>query len=219
MEGRDGLIVQVVQRGNAVSDLADSQELVERWRAGDQEAARVLFDRYVDRLAAVARLRIGQRLTARVDADDVVQSVFRTFFGRLREGQYSIADQDDLCKLLMRITVHKTLRQVEFQSAARRNPGQETPQGAEPQQRLMEVLSNNPSPEATVSFLDQLEHFLNELRPEERQILEMRFQGHDNEEVAAKLGVSDRKVRRVVERVRGLAEHAGLIPGTEPLDR
>ena len=58
--------------------------------------------------------------------------------------------------------------------------------------------------------------YLNELRPEERQILEMRFQGHSNEEVAAKLGASDRKVRRVIERVRGLAQQVELIPGMAP---
>ena len=198
--------------------LAGSCELVERWRAGDQEAARLLFDRYVDRLAALARQRISLRLAARVDAEDIVQSVFRTFFGRLREGQYHITDQEDVCKLLVRITVHKTLRQVEFHCAARRDPGQETPLGDQPQERLMELLGHEPSPEAAVTFLDRLEHFLNQLRPQERQILELRFQGHSNEEVAAKLGTSDRKVRRVVERVRGLAEQAGLVPWVTPSD-
>jgi RNA polymerase sigma-70 factor (ECF subfamily) len=196
-------------------ELIESRELVDRWRAGDQDAARLLFDRYVDRLAALARQRIGQRMAARVDADDVVQSVFRTFFGRLREGQYSIADQDDVCKLLVRITVHKTLRQVEYQGAARRDPGHEAPQGDCSPERMMELLSKQPSPETAISFLDELEHFLSELRPDERQILERRFQGQSNEEVAAALGVSDRKVRRVIERVRGLAEQAGLVPWAE----
>jgi RNA polymerase sigma-70 factor (ECF subfamily) len=191
--------------------LISNQTLVERWRAGDQDAARRLFDRYVDRLAAVARQRIGHRLTARVDPDDVVQSVFRTFFGRLRDGQFSIDEQDDLCKLLTKITVHKTLRQVEFQLAQRRNPGQETPQGEASHERLMELLAHDPSPEATVNFLDEFQHFLSGLRPEERAILELRFQGHDNDEVAVKLGVSDRKVRRVVERMRSLAEQSGLL--------
>jgi RNA polymerase sigma-70 factor (ECF subfamily) len=194
-----------------MTQLVSNQVLVERWRAGDQDAARRLFDRYVDRLAAVARQRIGHRLTARVDPDDVVQSVFRTFFGRLRDGQFSIDEQDDLCKLLTKITVHKTLRQVEFQQAQRRNPGQETSQGEASHERLMELLARDPSPEATVNFLDEFQHFLSALRPEERAILELRFQGHDNDEVSVKLGVSDRKVRRVVERMRGLAEQSGLL--------
>jgi broad specificity phosphatase PhoE len=51
------------------------------------------------------------------------------------------------------------------------------------------------------------------LRPQERQIVEMRMQGFSNDEIAAKLGIYDRKIRRVIERVRALAEQEGLSPG------
>lgn len=196
-----------------MTQLISNQVLVERWRTGDQDAARQLFNRYVDRLSAIARHRIGHRLTARLDPDDVVQSVFRTFFGRVRDGQYSIEEPDDICKLLTKITVNKTLRQIEFQQAACRNPGHETRQGDNAQERIMELLAGDPSPEATVNFIDEFQNFLNALRRDDRTILELRFQGLDNDEVAQKLGVSDRKVRRVIERVRGLAQEAGLVPG------
>src|SRR5205823_4096100 len=85
-------------------------DLLKQWRTGNEEAARQLFDRYVTQLVALARRRISQRIAGRVDAEDIVQSVFRTFFHRVREGQFHIEDPDDLCKLLARITVHKTLR-------------------------------------------------------------------------------------------------------------
>jgi hypothetical protein len=35
------------------------------------------------------------------------------------------------------------------------------------------------------------------------------MQGYNNNEIAAKLGIYDRKIRRVIERVRGLAEQEG----------
>jgi RNA polymerase sigma-70 factor (ECF subfamily) len=163
-------------------------------------------------LLALARRRISQRLAGRVDPEDVVQSVFRTFFHRAREGQFSIADQDELCKLLVSITVHKTLRQVAFHQAAKRNLRQEVAQGPEPQERLQELLDREPTPDEAVTFLDQLEHFLGRLRPQERQILELRLQGFSNDEIAAKLGIYDRKIRRAIERVRALAEQEGLSP-------
>ena len=47
--------------------------------SSDGEAAEELYVRYADRLWKVARTRIGDRLGRRFDADDVVQSVFRTF--------------------------------------------------------------------------------------------------------------------------------------------
>ncbi len=190
-----------------MSEAVPDQVLANYCRAGNEEAARQLFDKYMERLVALARRRISQRLASRVDPEDIVQSVFRTFFGRLRAGQFEIEDQDDLCKLLMRITVHKTLRQVAFHKAAKRNPALEKGQQDTADDRILEVLDSEPTPEATVAFVDQLEHFLARLRPEERQVLEMRMQGHSNEEIASKLKIKhDRTIRRIVERIRGMAE-------------
>jgi RNA polymerase sigma-70 factor (ECF subfamily) len=194
-----------------MSDPIQSRELVAQWRAGNQDAARLLFDRYVDRLVALARRRIGPRLARRVDAEDVVQSVFRTVFGRLREGQFHIEAQDDLCKLLMRVTVHKALRQIEYHGAGKRDANREAPQGNASYDDLMNVLADEPPPEAVVAFLDQLEHFLAGLGPLERQVVELRLQGHSSEEIATQLGVIDRRVRRIVERVRGLIGPEGAL--------
>src|ERR1051326_2345947 len=123
-----------------MADSIHAQTLITLCRQGDNKAAQLLFDRYVERLHALARRRISQRLASRVDPEDIVQSVFRTFFGRLREGQFQIADQDDLCKLLMRITLHKTLRQVAFHKAGKRNPSAEVGQGEEGQERVLDLL-------------------------------------------------------------------------------
>jgi RNA polymerase sigma-70 factor (ECF subfamily) len=199
------------RENQTMPDPLQSQELVARWRAGDQDAARQLFDRYVDRLVALVRRRIGTRLARRVDPEDVVQSVFRTVFGRLREGQFHIREQDDLCKLLMRVTVHKALRQVEFHGAEKRDMAREAPQGEKPLEQLMGVLDREPRPEAVVAFVDELEQFLSQLGPLERQVVELRLQGHGNEDVARQLGVIDRRVRRVVERVRCLAGQQDLL--------
>jgi RNA polymerase sigma-70 factor, ECF subfamily len=188
----------------------EEQVLIDLWRQGDQDAARQIVERYVDRLLLLARRRISQRLASRVDAEDIVQSVFRTFFVRVKDGQFVFADQDDLCKLLVRITLHKTLRQVAFHKAAKRDPSHETDQGQHHREQLLALLDDEPSPEATVAFLDQLEHFLGQLLPTERQILEMRLQGYSNEEIAKQLDTYDRKIRRVIERVREIAEKEGL---------
>lgn len=191
-------------------DPQGDRTLVHLWRSGDQDAAKKLFERYVEKLVALAKRRISERLSARIDAEDVVQSVFRTFFLRAREGQFKIQDPDDLCRLLARMTVHKTLRKVEHHTAAKRDAGAELRQGQDAQQRLAEFLDREPSPDAANMFLDQLEHFMTQLKPAEQQILEMRMQGHSTEEIAEKLHTYDRKIRRVMERIRGLAEQEGI---------
>jgi RNA polymerase sigma-70 factor (ECF subfamily) len=200
-----------------MAEPTEDNSLVSQFRKGDQDAARQIVDRYLDRLLTLARRRISQRLASRVDPEDIVQSVFRTFFGRVKDGQFVFADQDDLCKLLMRITLHKTLRQVAYHKAAKRDPNMETPHGEHHHEQLMALFDEEPTQEATVAFLDQLEHFLAQLRPQEREILEMRLQGNSNEEIASKLGIYDRKIRRVIEHVRAIAQKEGLTPG-DPAD-
>jgi RNA polymerase sigma-70 factor (ECF subfamily) len=196
-----------------MAKLPEGRALLQLLGTGDEEAARQVVDRYLDRLVGLARQRLSQRLASRVDPEDVVQSVFRTFFGRVKAGRFHLEDQDDLCKLLMRITVHKVLRQVEYHTANKRNPNLETEQGNRSQERLTELLDREPSPEAAVAFIDHLESLLKKMRPQDRQILEMRMQGYSNEEIATKLDIKhDRTIRRVFERIRDQAEQVGLSP-------
>ena len=47
------------------------------------------------------------------------------------------------------------------------------------------------------SYIDHLENFLRMTRPQDREILELCLQGFGTEEIAKKLDISDRSVRRV----------------------
>ena len=184
---------------------SDEIDLVRRLREGSDTAAREVFDRYVARLLGLAKRRIGARMNSRVDPEDVVQSVFRTFFSRMQDDQFQINAEDDLFKLLVQITVHKTLRQIAHHKAAKRDPRQEAGQGSDAHEMLMQAIGTEPTPETVVTFMDHLEHFLWQLPEQDRQILEMRLQGFSTEEIADKLGTYDRKIRRVLERIRAVA--------------
>jgi RNA polymerase sigma factor (sigma-70 family) len=181
------------------------RDLIQRLRDGSGTAAREVFDRYVERLLGLAKRRIGARMNSRLDPEDVVQSVFRSFFLRIKNDQFQINVENDLFKLLVRITVHKTLRQIAHHRAAKRDPGHETAQGSDAQEMLMQVMDAEPTPETVVTFMDHLEHFLKQLPQQDRQILELRLQGFSTGEIAQKLGSYDRKIRRVLERIRAVA--------------
>lgn len=185
---------------------ASNDDLIRRLRTGDNEAAREIFDRYAARLLLLSRRRIGQRMNSRVDPEDVVQSVFRTFFARMKNDQFDIAKADDLFKLLVRITAHKTLRQIAHHRAAKRDPNLEARQSDDAHEMLLQAMDAEPTAETVVTFMDNLEHFLGKLPQEDRQIVELRLQGYSTEEIAQQLGTYDRKIRRVLERIRGLAE-------------
>ena len=193
-----------------MSDSPAEPSPLEALQAGDEDAARQLFDRYAEQLILLARKRISQRLASRIDAEDIVQSVFRTFFHRAKQGQFHLEEPDDVVKLLARITAHKTFRQIAFHRRAKRDAGQETAQGDDAQDLLMKLMMAEPSPEEATAFLDQLQHFFAKLADEERRILELRMEGYNNVEIAQRLGISDRKIRRLMERVRELAGREGL---------
>ena len=59
---------------------ASDRALIQQFQQGSQEAATELYLRYANRVRALAQAKCSAELAARLDADDIVQSVFRCFF-------------------------------------------------------------------------------------------------------------------------------------------
>lgn len=178
-----------------------SLQLLTRWRDGDQQAAAELYQRYADRLLALTRSRLSPKLAARFDAEDVVQSVCRSFFARARDGQFVLQQSDGLWQLLVAITLHKLRRQVKHHQAQKRAVSQED-NGQEVFGLPVEALAHDPAPEEAVALADVLEEVMRGCRPLDCRIIEMRLQGHTLEEIAAQTQRSEVTVWRVLKRVR-----------------
>jgi hypothetical protein len=56
---------------------------------------------YANRLIALARSRLSSKLAGRIDPEDVVQSVYRSFFAEARAGRYHLDRGGDLWRLLV----------------------------------------------------------------------------------------------------------------------
>jgi RNA polymerase sigma-70 factor (ECF subfamily) len=181
-----------------------SGDLLARWRQGDQQAAEELFRRYADRLIALARSRLPAKLASRTDPEDVVQSVYRSFFTAAREGRYDVPHGGDLWRLLVRITFHKLYRQLEHNTAGKRAVEREQPggDGLGPGGIPGHLLARDPSPVEAVALADELEHFMRGLEPLERRLMELRLQGYNVEEIAADTQLALRTVYRILERVK-----------------
>ena len=188
------------------SDASPDLDLANRYQAGDDDAARKLFDRYCEQLMRLAKRRIGQRMASRFDPEDVIQSAFRTFFVHLKDGDFSFEREDDLFKLLVRLTVRKTLRRIQYHLAGKRNPNVEVAGGGDDGDPFDRVAGHEPTPDVAVAMVDELEDFMKRLKPFERSVLELKIQGYTSAEIAEKLNTYDRKVRRVIERVEKVAK-------------
>ncbi|MBL8797794.1 MAG: sigma-70 family RNA polymerase sigma factor [Planctomycetia bacterium] len=179
-------------------------DLIERWRNGDQQAATELFERYARQLIGLAASRLSTRVAQRVDPEDVVHSAYRSFFAAAQAGRYDLERGGDLWSLLVSITLHKLHHQVRWNSAAKRAVGRERPLDAErgPHGLSAQLLARQPSPIEAVALADEVEQLLQGLDASERQIFELRLQGHNLEEIATAAGRSERTICRVLERIK-----------------
>lgn len=119
--------------------------LMDRLRRGDEEAAAAVFHRFARRLIALARSQLDSWIRTRVEPEDVIQSVFRSFFTRFASGQLQIDDWDNLWTVLTLITVRKCVNRIEFWQATKRDPRREAPLAAESDWPA-EALARDPTP-------------------------------------------------------------------------
>jgi RNA polymerase sigma factor (sigma-70 family) len=180
-------------------------DLLSRYRQGDEAAATELYRRYVEQLAAVARGQLSSKIAARLDPEDVVQSAYRSFFIRAREGEYVLQRGGDLWRLLVGIVRNKALAQVERHTAARRTFRREErfDHAGAPLAELA-ALAHEPSPEEASVASELLVEIMAELTPAQRQVLELRLQGFTLDEIAAATGRCERTVRRWLESIKSL---------------
>ena len=178
--------------------------LVARWRAGDQQAAAELVQRYTARLVALARSRLSGSVARQVDPEDLVQSAYRSFFAKARQGAIDFAENGDLWQLLVTITLHKLQNQVKRATAQKRAAHKEQTFGSEDSLLGLRgvALGGEPSPVEALALVDLLEQIMRSLEPSERRILEMRLQGYTLKEVAAEVQCSERTVRRTVSEIK-----------------
>lgn len=184
---------------------SDDRDLVSDYQAGSESAARDLFDKYCERLMKLAKRRIGQRMASRFDPEDVIQSAFRTFFTRVKNDEFTFEAEDDLFKLLVRLTVRKTLRRIEHHSAAKRNPNLEAAQRTDDVEPFSLVASQTVTPDMEVALIDEFQDFIGNLPELDRKVIELKIQGYSTVEIAEQVGSYERKVRRVLERIEKLS--------------
>lgn len=167
---------------------------------------RVAFDRFTRRLVGLARTHLDARLQHKIEPEDVVQSVYRSFFLRYGNELPEERGFEGLWPLLTLITVRKCADRVRYYQAERRKISREaTGGGAAGDDRPLpwqEAVSREPTPEHAAVLAETLENLLANLDADERSIIELSLQGFSTQEVSERLGRAERSVRRVRERVR-----------------
>ena len=179
--------------------------LTERLRDGDAGAAEEVFARDARRLAALAQRLLSRRVAARVGGEDVVQSVFRTFFRRCAGGEFRIDGSADLWRLLATITVRKARANARRHRAGRRDVNAE----AAGDGILENALAGEPGPAEAAALVDQIDALLRDLPPWYARLLDLRLQGRSAAEAAEELNVSRQTVYRALALLRQRLAESG----------
>jgi RNA polymerase sigma-70 factor (ECF subfamily) len=186
-----------------VADGGSFDQLMAGLRDRDGDAARQLFNRFAGRLVGLARARLDRVLRAKVGPDDVVQSVFKSFFRGQADGRFDVQDWDALWSLLVVITARKCGRQLRYFRRAGRDVAREAaPAAADGSAPGWEALARDPSPEEAAVLAETLERLMRGLTERERQVLELRLQGYTVPEISSRVGRTEYTVQGILKRVR-----------------
>lgn len=169
------------------------------------------LQRYGQRLIALARKRLDRRLRGKVDPEDVLQSVFRSFCRRHAEGKWNLADESALWPLLVRITLRKCNRRLEHFFAARRDVRREEEASA-----VQAAIDPKPTPEEASILAEAAETVMKRLGNDvKRRIFELSLQGYSVVEISEQVGYYERGVERVRAEIRTLLQ-AMINEGSPP---
>ena len=175
------------------------RSLLLRFQRGQGDAATELYLRYANRLHALVRAQRGADLATRIDPEDIVQSVFRTFFRRAAEGHYTVPQGEELWKLFLVIALYKIRDTAAYHRAEKRDVSR-TAQGAAFDRATQSEAGRD---EAALGVLQMvIDEILEKLPPGHRRIIELRVEGHEVAEIAQTTGRAKRSVERILQEFR-----------------
>ena len=177
-------------------------DFIRRIRAGDDQAARELVERYEPVIRCEVRLRLRDpRLYSRFDWTDICQSVMASFFVRAAAGQYDLEQPDQLLRLLVVMTRHKLSNQARWHRAEMRDCRRLA--ACDP--AYLDGRAAAPSPSRLVVGRELLAEVSRRLSGEERLLADLRADGCEWTEIAARLGgtaeARRKQLARAVDRV------------------
>src|SRR5262245_24850396 len=173
--------------------------VMDRLRAGDGDAAAEVFHRFANRLIALARSRLNHLLRAKVDPEDVMQSVYRSFFRRQAADGYEFAGWDGLWGMLTVITLRKCGHRADYFRAGRRDVRREAHANGDAE---LPAIAGDPTPSHAARLAETVEQVMRGLEGRERDILALSLQGYDTTEISTQVGRTERTVQRVLKRIR-----------------
>lgn len=177
---------------------ASDRSLLRRLRHGEESAATALYLKYARRLLALAQAKTSTDLAAKEEADDIVQSVFKSFFRKASAGLYDVPAGEELWNLLLVITINKIRAKGNYHRAAKRDM-----RLAAGDQPLNAVPADGAGNDVALAELQMvIDGILRGLPDKSAEIVERRIAGHEVNDIVSQVKRSKRTVERVLQDFR-----------------
>jgi DNA-directed RNA polymerase specialized sigma24 family protein len=193
---------------------------VTQWLAAlqaDQSASgQRLWERYVEKLARLARKKLAHVSRRSADEDDIVAEVFADFLNGVKERRFErLCDRNDLWQILTMLTERKVITHVRREKAAKRGRGRvhgesafARPADASAGPGINQVAGREPTPEFAAEVAETLGRLMGLLENDLlRALARDNLAGYTQPEMAERHGISlptvQRKLRLVREMWRG----------------
>jgi RNA polymerase sigma factor (sigma-70 family) len=174
-----------------------------RYQGGQPDASTELYLRYAERLYALVVKQSSKDLARRVAAEEIVQSVFRTFFRRAVHGHYTVPEGEELWKLFLVIALNKVRAAGAYHRFSKRDVRQTV--GGEAFEYAMESAEGRDEGALTVLRM-VVEELLEGMPAANRRMIELRIEGYEVAEITEKVRRSKRTVERTLQGFRNRLE-------------
>lgn len=173
--------------------------------SANHDAAAQLWGAYESRLLSVAATHLSKKVRRISDPEDVVASVFESFFERAAQGALPPdANRDDLWRLLSKIVQYKAVSHTRREMSLKRGGGRRvdavSPDGQYDQ--LAELPTAELTPDVAAEVAETVDGILSLLDEQQREIIRLKLEGYLDREIAEQLGVSVPTIERRLRLIR-----------------
>ena len=184
---------------------------IEGLKQGDEQAVADIWNRYFERLVQLARQKLGSTPRRVADEEDVAVSVFRCLCAGAEHGRLAeISDRGDLWRVLVTMTLRKTIDQQRRLGGKKRGGGKVRGEsvwakssGDDPSPGLQQFGDALHTPEILASIEEEGQRLLEALDDETlKQVAIWKLEGFTNDEIAVKLDLTTRSIERKLQRIR-----------------
>lgn len=185
----------------------DDRDLAERFqlaKQGDEAALRELLERFEDEVRMVVRNRLPRAMRSQYDSMDFVQAVWQSVFTGERLDLGRFENPRHLLAYLAGVAKNKVFEEHRRQTTLKYDIARKEPLFVRRGNRDVprDVPGNDPTPSQDAQAGDRLAQILQGRNPQERQVVDLRRLGLTYDEIAARLGLHERAVRRIVNAIR-----------------